>query len=312
MLADIFCSESRRYSHFFKEPRQRLTMLFPGAGCEWRKMTGGCSMCGFYEANKKISFGLLLPSFLFKLIFLSAAKKLAAAEELAVYNGGSFLNKGEVPLKFQNWFFSKMAGYSGVKEVFIESRCEYLEEGRIKEIAKILGKGRLVMGIGLESQDDHIRNDIIKKGLLKKFFEEKIKMLKSLGVTSSAYVFLKPPGLSEKEALEETLATIVYALSVGVDRVNISSAFVQAKTETAAAYKRGEYRPPKLWTVLKIIDRIKEEGWPVSIGGFKDWPPPLAIPANCGKCSGLIYEAIEEFRQTGILGAIPICSCKDE
>jgi hypothetical protein len=286
--------------------------MLPGAGCEFRKQSGGCTMCGFGNSTDKYTHGHLLPNFVFKTLLSLAAKKaqLLHPNELYVYNGGSFWNDHEIPRKFQEYLYCQVASSPSLKHLFIENRCEYIGRDKIVKAVEALDGKRLTVGIGLESQDNFVRNTLIKKGLSKISFAEKVDLLRKHGAKASAYIFLKPLGLNEEQALQETLQTIRYALSTGVSEINLSCAFIQDKTPMADAYRKGEFLPPKLWTILEIIKEIIKNNWPVSIGGFDDEPPPLAIPQNCPECSPAIYKAIESFRQTRILGEIPECGCR--
>lgn len=301
-----------RYSLNLKRPVQKWTLMLPGAGCAYWKKTGGCSMCGFSKATQTYTHGRRYPGFVFDSLFKLADWHSGNPEELVIFNGGNFWNDDEMPIGFQEKICKRVAEHPHIQSLLIENRCEYITPEKIQITKQLLEGKELKVAIGFESQDDYIRNSLIKKGLSKRMFEEKVKLLKENGASVFAYVFLKPLGISEKQALKETIATIRYALSVGVDEIDISCAFIQAGTLMAKKYEKGEFTPPQLWTVLEIINQIQENSWPVNIGGFDDEPPPLAIPTNCESCSTAVYEAIEQFRKTRVLGKIPSCSCWKE
>lgn len=314
LIADLYSNTVVRYSFPEKRGVVRWTLMLPGAGCEyWKNTQGGCTMCGFNGSTKKYTRGLLYPSSLFKTLYQLSKRATVAQhpEEISVFNGGSFWNDREIPADFQRYLFNDIARSGLPARVVIESRCEYITARKVENALEALDGKKLKIGIGLESQDDHIRNHLIRKGLSKRDFEYKIRLARNYGAEIKAYVFLKPLGLSEKRALSDALDSIKYALSAGATEVEISSAFVQPGTVMADAFHRGEFRPPYLWTILKIIEEATNSAWPVSIGGFDDEPPPIAIPANCPDCSPYVYGLIERFRQTRILGEIPNCPCKN-
>jgi len=311
-LTDSYSSLGLKYS--FKEKRsiEKWTLMLPGSGCEYWKKTGGCTMCGFNNSTQKYTHGYRFPSLAFWLMYKMALSSASQAKELLIYNGGSFFNDNEIPASFKRWLYQDLAKNPSIEELFVESRCEYISQDKLVEAMSLLGGKKLTVAIGLESQNDHVRNKLIRKGLSKKMFEEKVALLRELGVQVSAYVFLKPVGLSEKEALEETIKTIEYALSVEVNKIDLSCAFIQEGTKMAEAYHRGEFQPPSLWSILEIIELVQKNNWPVSIGGFTDEPPPIAVPSACPDCSPQIYKAIEQFRQTRHLGFLPDCTCKNK
>lgn len=310
-VANNFSYVSRRYSLYLKKTVNRWTLMFPGSGCEYWKKTGGCTMCGFNNATQSFTKGRLLPSFVFEFIYhISKLNLTAEPDEVAIYNGGSFWNDNEIPSKFQRFLLNKI-GNGNARRILIENRCEYITEEKIRDAVILLGGKKLMVGIGLESSDDYIRNKLIGKGLSKKSFEEKVAILREYNANILAYIFLKPLELSEEQAYADVIASIQYALSVGVSEIEISCAFVQENTPMFLAYSSGRFLPPSLWTILKIVEQVRKNNWPVSIGGFSDEPPPIAIPSNCNDCSDLIYKAIERFRQERILSDIPECECKN-
>ena len=314
-LTKLYSKFDERYSVINKKALTRWTLELPGAGCAYHKTTGGCTMCGFNNATNKYTFGgHLYPSLIFKALYNLAHKDSLnqSPEELYVYNGGSWFNDTEIPINFQNYLYKQIAGDPNIERLLVESRCEYINWNKIVTAKKLLCDKKLVVAIGLESQDDIIRNKYIKKGLSQTTFENTIRGLKEHGAQSLTYLFLKPLGVSEAAAYAEIIKSIEFCLNIGVDEINISCAFIQPNTEMADYYERGQFKPPYLWTILEIIKQIIKNDWPVSIGGFSDDPKPLAIPANCPKCSPEIYQVIETFRQTRKLEKIPVCNCHDD
>ncbi|MFH1773201.1 MAG: hypothetical protein ABH818_02520 [Patescibacteria group bacterium] len=287
-IANLYSSAAIKYSIPEQTAVTRWTLMMPGAGCEyWKKTNGGCTMCGFNNLTKKYTRGLLFPSFIFKLLYRLGRKALTtkAPNEVSVFNGGNFWNEKEIPSGFQSFLLKEVAKDRDLTRLMIESRCDYVTEARVSNALEILNGKKLKIAIGLESQDDFVRNQLIRKGMSKRIFENKVGMARKCGAEVLVYVFLKPVGLDEGKALKEALATIRYALLTGATEIELSCAFIQEGTRMANAYHRGEFKPPYLWTILEIINEVIKNDWPVSIGGFNDEPPPIAIPSNCSDCS---------------------------
>ncbi len=293
---------------------KRLILSLPGSGCEYQKKSGGCAMCGFHKATKKYSLGILYPFFLFKFLFDSSLKDALkkGVSEVFIFNGGSFLNNKEIPLRFQEYVLKRLNGISEIKTLLVESRCEYINEEKLEMIKNNSFNLKVFVAIGLESQDDFIRNKVIKKSLSKDVFEKTLLLLSHFEIKSAVYIFLKPKNLSEKEAYFDVLKSINYVLSKGVSEIFLSSAFVQEGTELEKDYLSGQFRPPYLWTVMLIIEEVLKNSWPLSVGGFSDEPPPIAIAKNCDLCSRESYEIVEKFRQTRIFLNNIKCSCQEE
>jgi len=291
-----------------KKTITRLVLLLPGKGCEWAKKTGGCSMCDFSKRSREIgknfsSNGLIA---LYKI-----AVNLTENEKplnLTIYNGGSFLNDNEIPFDTQLKICHLANKHSSIKKLFIESRVEFITEDKIKLLKQELKNKTLIIGIGLESQDDKIRNVFIKKGLSKENYEKTIEILKKNNIRVSTYVLLKPIYLAEKEAIEEAVKTIKYAFDKGTNEVALEIAFIQEDTLMGELFKEKKYKPPWLWSVIEVVKKTKGLG-SIHVGGFRDFPPPIAVSYNCDFCSLRIKNALQQYREKNDISLLNNLRC---
>lgn len=280
-----------------RKPISRLILSLPGKGCQFALESGGCTMCGFgkfsHQIGKNFSNKDLIA--LYK-IAITLTKDIRPTN-LVIYNGGSFLNDNEISPSVQLEICERVSNHPSIKNLLVESRVEFIDEKKIKRMKNTLQEKTLTIGIGLESQNDKIRNTIIKKGLNKEDYEKVIKLLKKEGIRVLTYVLLKPVYLSEKEAIEEAIKTIEYAFKVGADDVALESAFVQEGTLMAKLFKENNYTPPWLWSIIEVIKKTYNLG-SVHVGGFSDQPPPIATPDNCPHCSEEIKKLLQQYRGT--------------
>jgi radical SAM enzyme (TIGR01210 family) len=103
--------------------------------------------------------------------------------------------------------------------------------------------------------------------------------------------------MSEQEAIEDAVASIRFAFEAGSHTVSLSCATVQQGSLLCEKWRKREYRPPWLWSVVEVIRQTIALG-PVRVGTFDDEPEPLDVPHNCGACDGRLSEALERYRQT--------------
>ncbi|MFC1599080.1 radical SAM protein [Patescibacteria group bacterium] len=298
-----------------RKKARRWVLELPGAGCEWYKESGGCTMCAFGQSTQDYTFGgRLYPNFMFMLLFryaYSFVKKLEP-ELLYIYNGGSFLSDKEIPAKTQLAIMKFVAKHPTIGKILVESRADLVTAEKLALYKKAVGSKQVQIALGLESANDQVRNGCLKKGLPKKAFEQAIKLCHDQGFPVFAYVFLKPHCLDEKAAIEDAVESIKYCFSVGVDEVSLSCAFVQRGTILEELYDKGEYLPPTLWSVIEVIQRTASLG-PVRIGLFDDDPPPIAIPQNCTKCTKQVMSAISDYRSSHDISVFKelTCECKN-
>lgn len=310
------------FHHSERKSLEQGTLLVPGGGCVyWRAKKGeACTFCSFPQftqtlngANSDSYKSWVLEDKAYISMLNHYKHMFANCHRLAIFNGGSYFPRSELPKPFQDYVLDYVAQHAYLNELLVECYPSFMHKGDIEEAVNRLNGKQLIVGIGFESHDDYIRNQLLNKGISKEVFEQKVKMLQDLGVKVYVYVFLKAPGISEHRALYEALSSIRYLVDLGVDEIALSCAFVSEKTPLEKAYQDGSYTPPTLWTIAEILHQAKKHGWPLSLGGFDDTPPPIAIPSNCDCCNSEIYELLERYRVKGIfdINSLPICGCKN-
>lgn len=298
----------------------RLTQLFPGQGCGiWLDRKSDCCIfCRLPAGTRLAVMGeghedhfepWIVPAADYKTMIDMSLQDSNGIDAITCFNGGSFLSDREVPSEIRRYLYKKFADHPSATELMVESRPEFVRRETLDEAAKFIGDKSLMVAIGLESMDDRVRNQLLKKFIGKQSFLRSIELLKSYGMKSFVYVFLGTPGLTEKQAYEDALQTIEALVSLEVDEIALSCAFVPPGGKLEEMYATGAFRPPWLWTVLQLIEDARARNWPLSVGGFEDFPPPIATAMNCGSCDTQILSAIETYRQSGVLSSTHACSC---
>ncbi|MBZ9570842.1 archaeosine biosynthesis radical SAM protein RaSEA [Methanobrevibacter sp. TMH8] len=302
-----------------------LFIIVPTPGCSWAlSQSGGCTMCSYISdcTLEPISADLIIKLFneqLGKYIdeIKSDGKNMPIA--IKIFASGSFLNSQEVPKKARDEILNIIANIDEIKEVIVESRPEYVNEEVLKEIFSFIPEKLFEVSMGLESENDFTREEKINKGFTKEDFEKAVNILAKINddndnsyvAKSKAYIFVKPILTSEKEAIDEAIATAKYCETVGVNRVSFCPATIHRGTLIERLWRKGAYQPPWIWSVIEIINETRKN---LSIPAFMDTSGfgSRRGPYNCKKCNKdlkhkIIYSNIEQ---------IPIedydCQCKKE
>ena len=293
----------------------RLMIVLKTKGCEYAQKTGGgCTVCGFINhAEQHITAENMLE----QLDFTLASFNLQDVEEIDILTLGSFLNDSEVTPATRVEIIGRLEKISHLKRVSIESRAEYVTVDKIKQVRAILGGNKILeFAIGLESQDDYLRNKIIKKGLTKKAFENTIVKAGEAGADFLAYLLIKPPHVSEKEAIADAVESAAYvfgtAKKIGVKaRVAFEPVFVCENTHLEKLYLQSQYRLLNLWSVVEVIKNAHEFGC-LFIGLSDENLSMERMPHSCPECSGKIISAVERFNKSQDISEIREldCSCK--
>ena len=292
----------------------RLMMVLKTKGCEYAHKTGGCTVCGFINhADQNITSRDIFA----QVDFALETCDLSSVGEIDILTLGSFFNDSEVELSTRLAIMERLAKIKQVLRVSIESRAEYVTVEKIKEIKQALGNDKILeFGIGLESADDYLRNKVIKKGLTKKAFEQTVAKVKESGANLLTYLLIKPPHISEQEAINDAVKSAAYIFEVakkyGVSaRAAFEPVFVCENTPLENLYLNARYRLLNLWSVVEVI--IKAHSYGCIFVGLSDEDLSLTrMPYSCQLCNEKIVFEIEAFNRTqDISGLLHLdCQCK--
>ncbi|MEN6403780.1 MAG: archaeosine biosynthesis radical SAM protein RaSEA [Armatimonadia bacterium] len=313
LLVQASCTEAARSQvrEFYLDGGccERVIIYLHSPGCRWAAQTdGGCYMCGHWAGTKQ---GQTIPS---SLIVEQVHSELAKYDwakypVLCVYNAGSFTCDREITPQARREILQAIGAVPELKLLIVESRPEFITPPMAEQFASLV-PFHVQVGVGLESASDRIRRLCINKGFEREDFELAIATLNQAGVGSLAYVLLKPPFLTEIEAMEDAVDSVRYAFEVGVEAVSLEPVSVQPHTLIERLHDAGVYRVPWTWSVREVIRATAHLG-DVRIGGFEYHPAPYTIVHNCPDCDEAAYHAIAHYNATKDLGPLNAldCSC---
>jgi len=289
-----------------------IFIILPTPGCAHAlSESGGCTMCSYIADSplESVSSNELIEIF----ENLMERREIRPKTVIKIFVSGSFLNEAELPKDARDEILKKLNKEENIEEIVVESRPEFVTEDVIKECCSLLPNKIFEVSIGLESSSDYIKKYRINKGFLNKDFESAINVIKNLksdyNVTSKAYLFVKPVLTSEKEAIEDAVASAKYAEEVGVDRISFCPATIHKGTLMELLWRRGSYQPPWIWSILEIIKRVRGE---VKIPVIMDTSGfgTRRGPFNCKKCNKKFKSLIIESNLTQTIPEEFECECK--
>lgn len=289
----------------------RLMVVLRTKGCEYARRTGGgCTVCGFLKnASDDIRHEQIIEQFDTAI----NSNDLSNVGEIDILTLGSFFNDSEVSQETRVTLMKKVRQMKHIKRVSIESRAEYVTTDKIKQCKSALNGQCLEFAIGLESADDYVRNVLVKKGLTKRGFEETVAKVKEAGDNLLVYLLIKPPGLTEKQAIEDAVASARYVFDVaaqyGVNaRVAFEPVFVCESTQLEKLYLQSQYRLLNLWSVVEVIKQSHRYG-NIFVGLSDENLSMDRMPNSCPKCYGDIVSQIEHFNATQDISGLEAIQC---
>ncbi len=303
-----------RIGHVGQETVDRFVVHFRSTGCLWDQRAGGCTMCGFWNETAQFGRPIAHQNFVNQFVDVLQTHDLRKYPVLSLYNAGSFLVEQEIPFSAVEAITRLIAReLPDLKRVIIEGKVEDANREKLRALKRILGdRTQLALAVGFESQDDTVRGLCINKACTKKQFENCIELTRSEGLHSIVYLILKPPFLTEREAIDEAVASTRYVCRVGASEVNYETMTVESDTFVNLLYSHGQYKLPWLWSVGEILKQVRPIATPF-LTPFRYIADSIDTPKNCPLCTSTMIESIYQ-KYCGDFGVSHFenatCNCK--
>jgi radical SAM enzyme (TIGR01210 family) len=289
-----------------------LTIILNTGGCRWAR-AGGCTMCGYVAES--VEGGSVAHEDLMTQIEVCLEHEREHAEDLSdgdragqikIYTSGSFLDEREIPAGTREAIAETFADRD---RMVVESLPDFVDREKLVEFTD---RGiETDVAVGLETATDRIRHDCVNKYFDFAEFERAAAEAAEVGAGVKAYLLMKPPFLSESEAIADMKRSIRRCAAVeGCHTVSMNPCNVQRHTMVEDLFHDDGYRPPWLWSVAEVLASTVEEDVivvsdPVGHGSDRG-------PHNCGDCDDRVQRAIKDFdlRQDPSVFEQVSCECE--
>ncbi|WP_299262505.1 archaeosine biosynthesis radical SAM protein RaSEA [Halorientalis sp.] len=286
---------------------QSLTIILNTGGCRWAR-AGGCTMCGYVAES--VEDGTVAHEDLLTQIEKCLDHEADSADDqsglIKIYTSGSFLDEREIPAETRQAIAETFADRD---RIVVESLPDFVDHEKITDFTE---QGlETDVAVGLETATDRVRQDCVNKYFEFSEFERAAADARDAGAGVKAYLLLKPPFLSEPDALEDMERSVRKCAAVaGCHTVSMNPTNVQRHTMVEDLYHDGGYRPPWLWSVAEVLEATADEDVivvsdPVGHGSDRG-------AHNCGECDDRVQKAIKDFdlRQDPSVFEQVSCACE--
>ncbi len=287
--------------------RQSLTIILNTGGCRWAR-AGGCTMCGYVAES--VEGGTVAHEDLMTQVQACLDHESENADDeselIKIYTSGSFLDEREVPAETRDAIAETFADR---ERMVVESLPDFVDR---EKLADFTGRGlETDVAVGLETATDRVRRDCVNKYFDFADFEDACAEAREADAGVKAYLLMKPPFLTEREALEDMVSSVERCSAVeGCHTVSMNPTNVQRHTMVEELYHDGGYRPPWLWSVAAVLERTADADAivvsdPVGHGSDRG-------AHNCGECDDRVQRAIKDFdlRQDPSVFEQVSCECE--
>ncbi len=283
-----------------------LTIIFRTSGCYWG-CAGGCTMCGYvYDSATEIPDDDDLDSQL-----EHALKKASDLEKMVVkiFTSGSFLDENEISRNSRKNILLQLRDDDRIVKVIVETRPEFVTDQTMNDCMDLIAGKPFEIAVGLETSSDKIRSESINKGFSFKDFVRASEIAKTRGITTKAYLLLKPPFISESMAVDDIIRSVndihPYAGTVSINLCN-----VQKGTLVEMLWERKQFRPPWLWSIVEILKKTKSTHPDLVIMSDPVGAGSQRGPHNCKICSRDVADAVRNFSLTQDIRVLDSVSCE--
>lgn len=272
------------------------TVILRTKGCEWW-WKSGCTFCGYFnDVRDDVTSDDLHAQ------WQEAKKRTNNFEDCSmvkVYTSGTFFEDKENPPDWQETVLKET--YENGLHLVIEAQAHLCKEEKIKWVAE--RHPGCTVAIGLEAYDDAVLRFNCNKGFNTKQWHKAVDILRENGLRVKSYLLFKPPFMSEGDSIEQTSAWI-RAVAPLSDEISINPMNIQKKTIVDRIHRARQYRPPWLWSLVKMIKNIHEDVQPVSAENASEGCRIIVHPTaagmirgshNCGECDQDVAAAIERY-----------------
>ena len=203
-----------------------------------------------------------------------ALEQLPSVKHLKLYNSGNFFDRRAVPEKDYESIASLVAGF---KTVIVESHPRLINDKCLH--FKEMLRPELQIAMGLETAHPGILSKLNKQMTLNDF-QNSVDFLKRNGISSRAFILLRPPFMSEAEGVYWAERTLDFAFGSGVECCII----IPVRTGNGAMDILAEkkfFHPPG----IKSLEEVTEYGIGLKAGRvFADlWD--IRLFSSCNKCA---------------------------
>ena len=273
-----------------------IVMIVPTRGCSWAfSEAGGCSVCGYINDSsheQPIPQQRILEEIDRTLSQIDTNKPI----EYKFYNSGSFFDGKDVPENLRDKILEKIRKDSRIFKLSVESRPEFIIDHLdiVRDTKRKLKPIQLEIGVGLESSNDSILKDCWNKGFSFQDYKKSAQKIKSLNIRLKSYILIKPPFLTEIEAIVDAIKTARDAITIGTDIISFNPCNIQNGTLVNYLYKQDRYKPPWIWSILFIVKKIRETSPDIEIICEPTAGGKPRGTHNCGKCDKTVLGFIDK------------------
>jgi radical SAM enzyme (TIGR01210 family) len=200
------------------------------------------------------------------------ARERSPIRRISLGNEGSPLDATTLPADHLEMVLRRCAAHAGVGSIVIETRGEFATEKVLDQVQSWIAPCDLTLKIGLESADEQIRQQILRKKMDLGAFERTVQLMGQRGIRLSSYVLLKAsPWQNDAQGRADAIATCDYlkrlCRAAGVRlELRVNTMYRAEGSLWARWAAEAGWTPPSIFDLAEVLWHVAERGVDVFAG----------------------------------------------
>jgi archaeosine synthase beta-subunit len=213
-------------------------------------------------------------------VFEKYSSRLRDFRQLSFGNEGSVLDRRRFHTHSMHHLIERSHEIPDLDVLSLETRPEYLHRAPLEDVLSRTHARTVDVTVGFETQDDEIRQGVLRKRISRRVMEDRVALLGALGIRLTSYVMVRPaPGMTEEHGVQEAVATVDYLRALcarhGVDLVvYLTPLYVAEGSYLQRTTNPSDWMPPTIQSVYRVVRAGLQAGVPVYTGL---WSEGLAV-----------------------------------
>lgn len=205
-------------------------------------------------------------------VFDGLADELGGFHQLSFGNEGSALDRRRFHRESLDHLLRRATSMDSLRVLSIETRPEYINRDYLQYVARTTHAPKLDVTVGFETQDDYIRQTVLRKKISRRVMEERVALLGAMGVRLTSYVLIKPaPRMTEEHGVCEAVATMEYLREI-CDRhgtelmIYLTPTYIAEGSYLQRTSEPGDWTAPTIQSIFEVVVAGHRMGLPVYTG----------------------------------------------
>jgi len=219
-------------------------------------------------------------------VFDEYAPRLNGFQQFSFGNEGSALDRRRFHPASLHRLLERAADMTALEVLSVETRPEYARREALEDVRARTRAPVIDVTIGFETQDDHLRQVVLRKNITRLLLEDRVRVLGDLGMRLTSYVMVKPaPGMTDEQGAREAIATMEYLAELcgrhGVGLVvYLTPMYVAQGSYLERTTSPGDWVPPAIQSIFDV-----------AVAGWR-----MGLPVYCGLWSEELADEAHDFR----------------